>query len=154
MFSISGNKFSQKRETKSWKRAKKTHFSIVVKFPEFSVFACQHKTKNKDVINNKHIRGTHILTVAVGMQRYQTEGAIFSPQQVGQQARQGGLIPPAPAGGVEVGGHGQVDVRQKASEETNSQRHKNTQRQLLSRLWAKQILNVFQPSACCTYPFP
>lgn len=57
---------------------------------------------------------------------YQTEGAVFSPQQVGQQARQSGLIPPAPAGCVEVGRDGQVDVRQKSSDETHSQRHKDT----------------------------
>lgn len=74
---------------------------------------------------------------------YQTEGAIFSPQQVGQQARQGGLIPPAPAGCVEVGGDGQVDVWQKAREETQSQRHKNMQRQLLSRLFRKHKFLIF-----------
>lgn len=64
---------------------------------------------------------------------YQTEGAIFSPQQVGQQTRQGGLIPPAPPGFVEVGGDGQVEVWQKANEETHAQRQKATHRQLLLR---------------------
>lgn len=66
---------------------------------------------------------------------YQTEGAIFSPQQVGQKTRQGGLISPAPPGFVEVGGDGQVGVWYKAKEETHTQRQKATQRQLLLRLF-------------------
>lgn len=64
---------------------------------------------------------------------YQTEGAIFSPQQVGQQTPQGGLIPPAPPGSVQVGGDGQVDVGQKADKEAHAQGQKATQRQLLLR---------------------
>ena len=73
---------------------------------------------------------------------YQTEGAVFSPQQVGQQAGQSGLIPPAPAGCVEVGGDGQVDVWQKACEETHSQRHQAMQRQLLLRSHGTHVLKL------------
>lgn len=75
---------------------------------------------------------------------YQTECAIFSSQQVGQQTRQGGLVTPAPAGCVEVGWNRQVDVRQEASEETESQRYKATQRQLLFKYKDKMFLN-----SCC-----
>lgn len=64
---------------------------------------------------------------------YQTEGAVFHPQEVGQQTRQGGLIPPAPPGFVEKRGDGQVDVRQEANKETYSQSYETRHRQLLSR---------------------
>lgn len=70
---------------------------------------------------------------------YQTEGAVFSPQQVGQQTRQRGLIPPAPPGFVEVGGDGQVDVGQKADEEAHTQGQKATQRQLLLRTFGSSV---------------
>lgn len=75
---------------------------------------------------------------------YQTECAIFSSQQVGQQTRQGGLVTPAPVGCVEVGWNRQVDVRQEASEETESQRYKATQGQLLFKYKDKMFLN-----SCC-----
>lgn len=93
-------------------------------------------------VNRAHIHWLRFVRSASST--YQTEGAIFSPQQVGQEAQQGGLIPPAPAGCVEVGGDGEVGVWQKASEETHSQGHKTTPRQLLPR-WKN---NFFQPTAC------
>lgn len=62
---------------------------------------------------------------------HQTERAIFSPKQVCQQTWQGGLVSPAPTGCVEVGWDGQIDVWQKASEETQSQRYKDMQSELL-----------------------
>lgn len=62
---------------------------------------------------------------------HQAEGAILGPQQVGQQPRQGGLVPPAPAGLVEEGGHGQVDVGGEAQEETQGERQQATYRQFL-----------------------
>lgn len=73
------------------------------------------KARDKKYYLSLYVHGEAVST-------YQTEGAIFSPQQVGQQTRQGGLIPPAPPGFVEVGRDGQVDVRQKAKEETDTQR--------------------------------
>lgn len=82
---------------------------------------------------------------------YQTEGAIFSPQQVGQQTRQGGLIPPAPPRFVEVGGDGQVDVGQKADEEAHPQGQKATRRQLLLTRFGSSVSGKleYRIQHCC-----
>lgn len=71
---------------------------------------------------------------------YQTEGAVLGPQQVGQQTWQVGLVPPAPAGSVEVGWDGEVNVRQKTSDETQTQWHKATKRELLFQTHSKDTL--------------
>lgn len=62
---------------------------------------------------------------------------------MGQQTGQGGLVPPAPAGGVEVGRDGEIDVRDKTSDETKSQRHKAQKRQLLFKLEYKCLTNHY-----------
>lgn len=62
---------------------------------------------------------------------YQTEGAIFSSEQVCEEAVERRLVSPAPASSVEVGGNGQVDVGHKASQETHPQRHQTNKGQTL-----------------------
>ncbi len=51
MFSISNEQFSKKK-----RKAKQTHFSIVVRFTELSVFACKQNKKTIGVQGkNEHI---------------------------------------------------------------------------------------------------
>lgn len=73
---------------------------------------------------------------------YQAERAVLGPQHVGEQTWQGGLVPPAPAGRVEVRWDRKVKVRQKTSQETQTQRHEATKRELLFKIHSKDALWV------------
>ncbi len=67
---------------------------------------------------------------------YQAEGAVFSSEQVCEEAVERCLVSPAPASSVEVGGNGQVDVGHKASQEARPQRHQTKEGQTL---WAMHV---------------
>lgn len=67
---------------------------------------------------------------------YQAEGAVFSSEQVCEEAMDRRLVSPAPASSVEVGGNWQVDVGHKASQKTRPQGHQIKEGQTL---WEMQV---------------
>ena len=80
---------------------------------------------------------------------YQAEGAVFSPQQVGEEAREVGLVSPAPAGRVEARGDGKVDVGHEPGDETHSQGHQEAERQPLTEsIHIEQVSTLIDSSRC------